>query len=177
MKKLTTIVCVVSMSAVAQAGYFSTGGVIVADGLVSGAGGDTTFTNYLGGDTEIVVTGDARSGSNILSIGSAIARRTDTNGLETASHAAATYAPISVTIPAASNAAVAGVSAGLAMTGPLSLSNPNLNGAMNRPLVSSRRRGNPTLKGVCIGTMPQPVLGCLATTTTPRFRHGANTST
>ena len=44
------------------------------------------------------------------------------------------YAPISVTIPAASNAALAGISAGLAMTGPLSLSNPNLNGGDEPPI-------------------------------------------
>jgi len=99
MKKLATIVCVVSMSVVAQAGHFSTGGVIVADSLVSGGGtGDLSKAvadlTYAG----IGVT------NNPMTYGV-------TNGLERADHAAATYAPISVTIPAASNAAVAGVAA------------------------------------------------------------------
>jgi len=40
---------------------------------------DSTYTNYLEGDTEIVVTGAARSGSNVLSIGSTIARDTEVN--------------------------------------------------------------------------------------------------
>lgn len=51
-----------------------------ADGsitLSTSGGTDTTFTNYLAGDTEIVVTGDARSGSNVLSIASTITRDTE----------------------------------------------------------------------------------------------------
>lgn len=99
---------------------------------------DTTFTNYLAGDTEAVVTGSARSGSNILSIGSTITRDTElvaaTQAIGTAYAAADvtvlgvatdSFAPITVTIAAASNAAMAGATAkflplaGGTMTGPV----------------------------------------------------------
>ena len=43
---------------------------------------DTTYTNYLAGDTEIVVTGDSRSGSNVLSIGSTITRDTELTAVQ-----------------------------------------------------------------------------------------------
>jgi hypothetical protein len=129
------------------------GQVWIADGAGSGAwgaqaGSAAAFTNYLEGDTEIVVTGDPRSGSNTFSLASAIARDSEvstatgavyTAAVQDGSNAAiaaatATFAPISVTIPAASNAALVGVTAGLAMTGPFSLSNPDLDGGDEPPL-------------------------------------------
>ena len=57
-----------------------------ADGSItfaaSGSGTDSTFTNYLAGDTEIVVTGDPRSGRNVLSIASGITRDTELTAVQ-----------------------------------------------------------------------------------------------
>ena len=50
---------------------------------------DTQFTNYLAGDTEIVVAGDPRSGSNTLSIASGIARDSEVVSATGAVYAAA----------------------------------------------------------------------------------------
>lgn len=68
-----------------------------ADGSVDidvTTGGDTTYTNYAAGDSEIVVTGAARSGSNTWSIASTIARDSEvvsaTSGVFTASVLAST---------------------------------------------------------------------------------------
>jgi hypothetical protein len=49
----------------------------------------TTFTNYLAGDTEIIVTGDARSGSNVLSIASTITRDSEVQAATGAVYTAA----------------------------------------------------------------------------------------
>jgi type III secretory pathway lipoprotein EscJ len=106
------------------------GSPVTNGAAITVAGGtDTTFTNWVAGDTEIVVAGDPRSGSNTLSIGSGIARTTITNGVATTNWVTGfgygtgdlakavgdiTYAPISVTVSAASNAAMAGVEASYA---------------------------------------------------------------
>jgi hypothetical protein len=110
--------------AAGTAGYVLTSGGAGANPSWSASGGtSTSFTNYIAGDTEAVVTGDARSGSNVLSIGSTIAR--DTEIADAMGTATNSFAPISVTIAAASNAAMSGVAAsylplaGGAMTGPV----------------------------------------------------------
>jgi hypothetical protein len=77
-----------------------TGGNVMSGQFRATVDGVVSNANLLAGRTEANISNSVMSAAQLL-----------TNGVETASHAAETYAPISVTIPAASNAALAGVAA------------------------------------------------------------------
>lgn len=61
----------------------------IAPGWSNSAVTDSTSTNWISGDTEAVVAGDPRSGSNVLSIGSAIARDSEVTAATSAVYTAA----------------------------------------------------------------------------------------